>query len=196
MEHLKVNLKKIQKNEIDRIVNFLNRGKVIVYPTDTIYGLGCLATDKKAIKKIYKIKKREKGKPMLILVSSLAMAKKYSRINKAQNKYLKKIWPGPVSVVLEKKRGLPRELSGGLKTQAMRLPKNDFLLKIIRKLGAPIISTSLNLSGKAPAKDVRGISRIFKKEKPDLVVDGGKLKGRSSKLIDLRDVKNIKIIRK
>ena len=133
---------------------------------------------------------------MLILVSSLAMAKKYSRINKAQNKYLKKIWPGPVSVVLEKKRGLPRELSGGLKTQAMRLPKNDFLLKIIRKLGAPIISTSLNLSGKAPAKDVRGISRIFKKEKPDLVVDGGKLKGRSSKLIDLRDVKNIKIIRK
>jgi len=196
MEYFKVNLKKMEGGEIDSIVNFLNQGKVIVYPTDTIYGLGCLAANKKAIKKIYKIKMREKGRPMLVLVGSLGMAKKYGRINRAQEKYLKKIWPGPVSVILESRDRLPRELSGGLKTQAMRLPKNDFLLKIIRKLGVPIVSTSLNLSGQPPVESVKGVEKIFKKEKPDLIVDAGRQKAKPSRLIDLRDIKNIEIIRK
>jgi tRNA threonylcarbamoyl adenosine modification protein (Sua5/YciO/YrdC/YwlC family) len=196
MEYLKVSFKVIKTEEIDSIVNFLNHGKVIVYPTDTIYGLGCIAVDKKAIKKIYRIKKREKGKPMLMLVGSLSVAKKYCRINKAQEKYLSKIWPGAVSVVLEGKGGLPEELSGGLKSLAIRLPKNNFLLKILKKLGKPLVSTSLNLSGQPPVKSVERISRMLKREKPDLIVDVGPLITKPSRLIDLRDVKNIKVIRK
>ncbi|MFA6393988.1 MAG: L-threonylcarbamoyladenylate synthase [Patescibacteria group bacterium] len=195
MEWIKINLKNPGKKEIDLIVNFLNQGKVIACPTDTVYGLGCLATDAKAIRRIFKIKKRENRKPLLILTQSLAMAKKYCRINKKQAVYLKKVWPGPVSVVLEDRRNLPKELSAGQGALAVRLPRNDFLLKIIKKLGEPLVSTSLNLSGEPVISDLGNVEIIFKKEKPDLIVDAGVLKGKPSRLVDLRDAGNIMVLR-
>ena len=92
MKILKIRQNIFFVKKIDLIADFFRRGKVIVYPTDTIYGLGCLATNKKAINKIYKIKKREKKKPLLILVDSLAMAKRYCYVSKEQEKYLRRVW--------------------------------------------------------------------------------------------------------
>lgn len=196
MERIKLNLAKFEKSGIDYIVNFLNRGKVIVYPTDTIYGIGCRADNKKAISRIYKIKKREKKKPLLILVSSMAMAKKYCRINKEQVLYLKKAWPGPVSVVCLSRQKLPVELTGGLATQAVRLPKNNFLIRIVKKIGMPLVSTSLNLSGEPPILELKNIEKILNKEKPDLIIDAGRLKNKASKIIDIRDINKVKVLRK
>ncbi|MFA6106393.1 MAG: L-threonylcarbamoyladenylate synthase [Patescibacteria group bacterium] len=197
MERIKINFKSPGKKEIDLIVNFLNQGKVIAYPTDTVYGLGCLATDAKAVRKIFKIKKREKKKPLLILVKSLAMAKKYCRINKKQDEYLKMAWSRsvPLSVVLESRGNLPRILRGGGRSIAVRLPKNDFLIKIIKKTGAPLVSTSLNLSGEPLIKDVSETEKIFKQYRPDLVIDAGELKAKPSRLVDLRDINHVKILR-
>lgn len=225
MEKISIKNKEVNTNDFNKIVEYLKKGKVIVYPTDTIYGLGCMATDKKAVEKIYKIKKRERNRPLIILVSSLAMLKKYCFVSKEQEKVLKEFWeikpvetiknktPQPlpligghafrkgekyraVTVILKSRNVLPREVSGGMDTLAVRLPRNDFLIRIIRKIGAPLVSTSVNLSAEKNIERVDKLDHYFKGERPDLIVDAGTLKGRPSKLFDLIDVKDIKILRK
>jgi len=197
MQKIKVDLKNIKKSDLDFVIKILKDGKVAVLPTDTIYGLSALAADEKALKKIYKIKKREKKKSLLILVKSYCMLKKYCRVSKKQDEYLRKIWPGPVTVILQHKGNLPTVLTGGADSVAVRLPKNDFLIKIIKGVDQPLVSTSLNLSGRPVLDNLAGIEKCFKTAQPDLLVDAGKAKRKKpSRLIDLRDINNIKILRK
>lgn len=187
---------KALKEQVDIVVDYLKRGKVIVYPTDTIYGIGCMATDQKAIDKIYKIKKRDKKKPLLILVNSYAMLKKYCYVSKKQGEYLKKIWPGPVTVILKNKNNLPANLTHEKSELAVRLPNSQLLRKIIKEAMAPLVSTSLNISGEGNLTDVGNVSHYFKNNFPDLIVDAGRIEGKPSKLINLVDINNIIIIRK
>jgi len=196
MKQIKINFKNITEKQIDLVVDYLNRGEIIVYPTDTIYGLGCLATKKKAINRIYKIKKRSKSKPLLILVSSLTMLKEYCYVSKRQYEHLKAIWPGSVSAIFRSKDLLPPELTGGGDSVAVRFPKNDFLVKLIKRVGVPIVSTSVNVSGQKSITGLRDLENYFKTHKPDLIIDAGELKGKPSKLIDVRDINNIKVLRK
>lgn len=194
---MKKKLEKTNPKDIDMIVDFLCLGKTIVYPTDTIYGLGCLAVDKKAIEKVKRIKKRDKNKPLLVLISDLKMLGGYFKVNAKQRAYLKKVWPGPVSVILNKKKGVfPDELSGGSEGVAVRLPKNTFLIKMIKAAGAPVVSTSLNKSGEEPLASVQNVEKYFTDPKPDLIVDAGELRGRPSRLVDLRDADKPVILRK
>jgi len=201
MKEIKIDLKKINKNEIVLIADYLNKGKVFVYPTDTIYGIGCLALNGPGMKKINRMKERKNVRAFIVLVNSINMVKKYCRVSQKQEKILKTIWPGPVTVILECKKDLPREIFGekydkaGKNTLGVRLPKNDFLIKIIKKTGAPIVSTSLNVQGGKILDRPVGLEKIFKKVLPDLVVDAGELKGEASRIIDIRDCENIKIIR-
>ena len=196
MKIIKLKLNKTTTEHIEVIIDFLKRGKVIVYPTDTVYGLGCLATDMEAVRKISRIKQRPVGQAYLILIDSLIMAKKYAFINTKQEKYLAKIWPGPVTVVLSSRGNLPLEVTGGKDTIAIRLPKSEFLGKIIGAVKVPIISTSVNLSGDENIPALADLEKYFKKDKPDLVIDAGPAKSKkSSRLIDLTDIGNIKILR-
>jgi len=201
MKYLKINLNKVSDGEIGLIIDCFKRGKVIVYPTDTIYGLGCRADQVKAVKKILKIKKRDSRKSLIVLVSSLSMLKDYCYVNRVQEKYLKKIWrqARPTAVILKGRGLLPREVSGGRDTLAIRLPnlpKSKFLIKIIRELKVPIVSTSLNISGKEILDRVDNLDNYFKGEKPDLIIDAGVIKAKPSRIVDLTDVGNIKILRK
>ena len=196
MQTLKIDLEKVTGEQIDLIVDYLNHGLVIAYPTDTVCGLGCDARNAEAIKRINKIKGEKGKKPLLILISDFKMLKKYCFINLEQMEYLKKIWPGPVTAILKRRPNLPAELTGGLNSLAVRLPKNDFLTKIINEVGFPIVSTSLNKKGEKPLTNVKNLEKHFK-YLPDLVIDAGERKRiKPSRLVDLRDVKNIKIIRK
>lgn len=198
MKELKINFKKALQKDINLIAEYFKKGSIIIYPTDTIYGIGCLATNKKAINKIYKIKKREAGKPLLILISSLAMLKKYYKINNKQMIFLKKIWGKnfrPITVILKSKNNLPKELAGENHTIAVRLPKNDFLIKLIKIIKYPIVSTSANISGKEYNEDIKKIGKLFG-GKIDLIVDAGQLKNKPSKIIDITDIENIRILRK
>lgn len=196
--YLKINSQKITSAELALIVKALAGGKVIVYPTDTIYGLGCLATDKKAINKIKKIKQRDASKPFIILVSSLFMAKKYCLVSKKQEVILKELWSSkrPTSVILRQRNLLPQELIPKQQGIAVRLPKSDFLRKIIRTAGTPIVSTSFNISGQPVYNEVTFLAnKKLTKNDPELIIDGGMLNNKPSKIIDLT-TDSIKIIRK
>lgn len=193
---IKVNTSKFTQEQIDLIVDCLKRGQVIAYPTDTVYGLGCDAGNIEAIKKINKIKGEKGKKPLLVLISDFKMLQKYCFFNQKQEEYLRDVWPGPVTVILKRKPILPTELTGGLNSIAVRLPKNDFLIKIIKAAGFPLVSTSLNKKGEKPLLDVNNLEKHFKYP-PDLVIDAGAAKRiKPSKLIDLRDIENVKILRK
>jgi len=178
------------KQDTKEIINNFKNNKVGIFPTDTVYGLGGRTDKLSVIKKIYKLKKRAKNKPLLILVSSISMAKRYVKINKQQELLLKKYWPGQVTVVLADKKVLPKELSSGSDKIGVRLPNNKFLLKTIRGLGAPLIATSANISGQDSVLDSKDIE-----VKADFIVDGGKLpKSKESTVVDLTEGE-IKILR-
>jgi L-threonylcarbamoyladenylate synthase len=210
MKTIKINLNKINQKTVELIIDYLKRGKVIAYPTDTIYGLGCDAGNEEAIRKIQKIKNKE-NKAMLALISDIKMLKKYCFINKEQEDYLKKVWTGrphpnpllskergqrPVTVILKKRANLPAILTAGQDSLAVRLPASDFLIKIINRLGRPLVSTSLNKTGEKPLGGVTDLEKYFN-DLPDLVVDAGKCqRTKASRLVDLRDVNDIKILRK
>jgi len=195
MKTIKINLANISKSEIDLIVDYLKRGLVVAYPTDTVYGLGGDAKNAVAIKRINKIKGAKGNKPLLVLISDYKMLRQYCFISRDQEKYLSSIWPGPVTVILKRRPILPDELTGGQNGLAVRLPENNFLFKIISQAGFPIVSTSLNKKGEKPLSEVKNLEKYFK-HLPDLVVDAGTLKGKPSRIVDLRDIKNIKVIRK
>ncbi len=177
-------------------VSILQKEGVVVCPTDTIYGLIADATNEKAIRKIFSIKKRSKKKPLGIFVENLAMAKKFARISKVQERFLKKVWPGKVSVVLESKGKLPKTL-GATKTIGIRIPKHDLILSLIKKLGHPLAQTSVNISNEPSLIRVQDIRNVFSQKtyRPDYIIDAGILpKSAPSKVLDYTG-KTIKIVR-
>lgn len=202
MTQIEINQNRIKPAIIDLIAGSLQIGQVAVLPTDTIYGLSCLANLAEPIKKIYRLKKRDAKKPLLVLVSDLKMAKKYVAISPVQAKFLKKVWADnqpPTTVILKNLGKLPPELTRASDGLAIRLPKSKFLIKIINKVDCPLVSTSLNLSGEKNINDLSSLNQYFphKSNRPDLVIDTGRTKKRkSSRLIDLRKEDEPIIIRK
>lgn len=206
MKILKIDLKKVKKEEIDIVADYFLKGKIVVCPTDTVYGIGCAADNAGAVEKIYKIKKRPKNKPFIILADSSNSLKKYAYLSKKQQEYLKKMRKGgdaAASAVLKAGNVLPEALKNEDGSVAVRVPaagkhlqKNDFITKILKKIKIPIVSTSLNITGKKAIDDPAKIGKNFGSGKFDLIVDAGEIKARPSTVIDLRDIKKVKVLRK
>ncbi len=187
---------KKEKINFQKIVKAIRRGKVIVFPTDTVYGLIADATNKKAVERIFRIKKRPKSKPLPIFVKDLKQAKKLAKINKKQERFLKSVWPGKVTVVFKRKRGV--KLYGvDKKTIALRVPDYKLVNVLLKKLNKPLTGTSANISGKPASGNIKDVLNQLrnKKLKPDLIIDAGNLpKSKPSKVIDLT-VFPLKILR-
>jgi L-threonylcarbamoyladenylate synthase len=181
------------------VLTSLKKGAVIALPTDTIYGLSCLANNAKAVKKIKEMKGKSVNRALIILVSSIAMLKKYVILSKEKETDLHKYFgpkTRPTTVILKHKSLLPKEVSGAFDTLAIRLPKSVFLIKIIRRARMPLISTSLNLSGQINVSDPNLVNNYFKNN-PDLLVDAGICKNKkASRLIDLSQNGKAIILRK
>ncbi len=196
MDILKIE-KDFSKKDLEIIYNSLKNSEIVALPTDTVFGFSVLASDKEALKKIYSLKKRTKEKPFILLIANLNMLKKYCIVSNEQEDYLKKIWPGNITVVLEAKKSSLSHLSlnGSL---AVRFPNSNFLNKFLEKTKEAIISTSANISGEKNCSSGEEIYKkwLKKKEQPDLVVFKKIKKSRASKIIDLRNINNIKILRK
>jgi len=168
----------------------LKKGGVIICPTDTVYGFLADAQNKKAVNKIYKIKKRPKSKPLSVFVKDLKMAKEMADINGQQEMRLRKYWPGKVTVVLKRKAGL--KIYGVKKdTIAIRIPGHLFLQKLLKKIDRPLAQTSVNISTQEPLNSIDAILTTFSKNKlVGLIIDGGDIKNaRASKIVDLKGKK-------
>ncbi|MDP2943967.1 MAG: L-threonylcarbamoyladenylate synthase [bacterium] len=179
----------------------LKEGRVLVLPTDTIYGLSCRADDKAAIKKIFRLKKRDPGLALIVLVNSLAMLKKYVFVSRRQEELIRRYWRAarPTTVILRRRGNLPKELTGISDGLAVRLPKSKFLIKILNRVGVPLVSTSLNVSGEEPIYDLKNLSFYLRAavREIDLVIDTGRPRRRQpSRLIDLRGAGRPIILRK
>src|SRR3990167_10156511 len=144
--------------EIKKIVGLLKKGKIIIFPTDTVYGLGCTLNEE-SIKLLYKIKKRPKNKPALILVSSLSFAKKYGYFDSKTSALAQKIWPGPVTIIVKAKGNVPKLIQGKNSTIAIRVPKHQFLQKILNILNEPLLAPSANFSNGKPPSNLAQIDK-------------------------------------
>jgi len=185
------------KENIDDLVSALKKGAVLVLPTDTVYGLICDATNKKAVEKIFKIKRRSKEKPLPVFVDSISMAKKYATFGNKDEIFLKDKWPGATTVVLQKKDGLAKLVYKN-DTIALRQPDYGMILKIIGLLKKPLAQTSANISGIETPTDIDEVVKDFIKGdvQPDIVVGAGILPKRSpSVIIDLTE-EDLKILRR
>lgn len=192
MKILKSNHKNVYKTAIKAIKD----GKVLICPTDTVYGLICDATNKKAVEKLFKIKKRPLKKPIPIFAKDLKMAKDLVVIGKKEENFLKKVWPGQVTIILKRKKktklfGVDKE------TIALRIPDYRLINLLLKRINRSLTGTSANLSGKPASGKIKETVSQFKNQKyqPDLVLDAGSLPKRlPSTIIDLTGRK-IKIIR-
>lgn len=156
-------------------------GKAIVYPTDTLYGLGVDASKKERVEKIFSIKGREKNKPISVLVGNFRMLLKYAVMGRKQARMIGKLLPGPYSLILES-RDLPSNLSGTKKI-AFRMPECALALAISNKAKLPITATSANLSGRPVPPTLPLIARQLKEI--ELGINVGPLQGEPSTVIDM-----------
>ncbi len=191
---LEVNPVHPQPYKIKKIVEVLNNDGIIIYPTDTIYGIGCSIYSTKGIDRIKQIKGREKNKYFSILCADLKHLSKYAKnVSNEAYKLMKKILPGPYTVILEASREIPRILHSKRKTVGIRVPDHQLCRDIVRELGHPIITTSANKSGQEPLNDPQLLEKEFGKL-VDIVIDGGVLFSNPSTVIDLSE-KPFKILR-
>ena len=151
----------------------MKRGGAIVYPTETQYGLGALATDSDAVKKIFLIKQRSAKKILPVIVCDLAQARRYFIFSKLDLHLAKKFWPGPLSLILKTKS---KKIKAALKSDeiAVRVSSNPLATSVARYADAPIVSTSANISGKPPRRTLREIKKQFRDSptQPDFYVSG------------------------
>ena len=129
MEQVRLDLN--HKSQIKKIAEtaavVLEKGGVVIYPTDTLYGLGANALDEDAVLKIYKIKKRDRNKPLPIIAKDIKMVRRIACVDSRVEKILNRIWPGPITIVLRKKDIIPYALTGSEETVAVRIPDNEFI---------------------------------------------------------------------
>ncbi len=181
MEHLIVTGKNLEP-AIEKAASVLRAGGLVVYPTDTLYGLGCDALNGEALKKVFAVKKRPEDKPLSIAVSSLEMMRRYTQVTPEAEALAKRFLPGALTLVLRKK-DLPDILTAGEKNVAIRIPGNKLALRLIGTLGHPISATSANLSGMEPPVTAEEAMRQIQ---VDLVLDSGRLEARiPSTIVDL-----------
>ena len=146
---------------VEKALATLKQGGVMLYPTDTIYGLGADATNAAAIKKINLIKQRPESKAQLVLASDVAMAEKYGNFNQVAKRLAGAFWPGPLTILVPKTEVLPDVLTAGSPLVGIRVPEHTFCVEVTRKFGRPITSTSANISEKQPAATVDEILKVF-----------------------------------
>ncbi|HHM24456.1 MAG TPA: threonylcarbamoyl-AMP synthase [Bacteroidetes bacterium] len=182
---LKINPENPQGRFIRRAVEVLERGGIIVYPTDTVYGIGCDIFNKKAIDRIYQIKGKSKKQPLSFIVPNLKDISKYAYVSDPAYRLMRRILPGPYTVVLPATRMVPKKIAPvNKRTVGIRIPDNKVCMMLLEAYPNPIISTSANLSGSEILNDPEVIAKELG-HLVDLILDAGMLGLEPSTVIDL-----------
>lgn len=169
------NGKKISINEIEKIAKDILNGKNIVFPTETVYGIGANALDKEACEKIFQIKGRPENKPLLVLISDLYMLETIvENISEIENKLMKKFWPGPLTIIFKKKieSNIPDIVTAGGDTIGIRMTSGKLARMLIKKSKVPIVAPSANISGHPTGTKIETIIKELG-DKVDYILDYG-----------------------
>lgn len=177
-------MKLVELTELDKVITCLNNHGIVAFPTDTVFGLGCLYKDEEAVEKIYEAKNRSISKRLPMMVSSLEMVKKYAYISADDKKIFKKFAPGPITFIFK--------LLDNSDTIAIRMPDDEWILHLISTLDRPMLVTSANISGKGSLSDYHDVISDIG-DKVDMIVKGQSKGLTSSTIVDC--VNNYAILR-
>jgi len=181
---LSINPENPQPRLISQVVECLKQGGVIIYPTDTTYGIGCDIFNRKGVKKIFQIKQRDSRKPFSFICSDLAEISNYAQVSNFAFKIMKRHLPGAYTFVLEATKIVPDSLSTRQKTVGIRIPDSPICHAIVKELGHPLVTTSANISGEETPLDPHDIHQQLGKM-VDFVIDGGISINEASTVISL-----------
>jgi tRNA threonylcarbamoyl adenosine modification protein (Sua5/YciO/YrdC/YwlC family) len=183
---LKINPTNPQMRLVTRVAQILKQGGVVAYATDTVYGIGCDITNKKAIEKTYQLKQRDKKKPFSFMCSDLKNISRYAKVSNYAYKTMKRLLPGPYTFVLEGSREVPKMMLTRRKTAGIRVPDHALCIGLVRELGNPILTTSATRPDGSVFSDASLIHDYFG---PRLaaVIDSGPVSGIPSSVIALID---------
>ncbi len=183
---IKINSQNPQLRLIRKVAEILKNGGIIAYPTDTYYGIGCDIMNKKAIERIYWLKKRNKNKPFSFICSGLKNISHYAKVSNYAYKTMRRLLPGPYTFVLEGSRMVPKIMLTKRKTAGIRVPNHNICIALTEALENPIISTSASMPDGTIANDPALLHDYFSSN-IEVVIDGGPVPGHPSSVISLID---------
>jgi len=164
---------KVSPAAVRKAAAFIRGGGTAVFPTETVYGLGADALNAKAVARIFEIKKRPRFDPLIVHVASIAQARTLARVSVGAEALMKRFWPGPLTLVLPKKRIVPDIVTAGLDTVALRMPDNAAALALIRAAGTPVAAPSANSFGSlSPTTAAHARDQLT--DGPDIILDAGR----------------------
>jgi tRNA threonylcarbamoyl adenosine modification protein (Sua5/YciO/YrdC/YwlC family) len=181
---LQINTNHPQPRHISKIVDILRNDGVIIYPTDTVYGLGCDIKSKKALERVRRIKKLDNKSPLSFVFSDLKTISHYAQVSDPDYKILRRYLPGPYTFVLRATRLVPRIVLTKRNEVGIRIPDNKICQALVNELGNPILSSSVRLPDDQLLDDPKQIDQIYKGQ-VDLVIDGGVFLPEPSSVISL-----------
>jgi len=170
--------------DLSKAIKALSNGEIVVYPTDTLYGLGADIYNNDAVKKVFKIKKRHPNDPLSIAVSDFKELKKLAYTDKNTQILAKSFLPGKLTLILYKKNCVSDIITGNLDKVAVRIPNNKIALELLSNFG-PLTATSANIHGLKTPSNIRDIKMQFKEEDIATCIDIGNLNDRPSTIVDL-----------
>jgi len=173
----------VADSDLDAAADAIRAGELVVYPTETVYGLGADALDTDAIERAFAAKGRERSKPMSLGVPSVDAATDYVRASDRERAFMREFLPGPVTVVCEKRDVVPDALTGGRERVGVRVPDHDVALALLERV-APVTATSANVSGHPSVREVADLDEGFR-ERVSVVLDGGRTEGTESTVVDV-----------
>jgi L-threonylcarbamoyladenylate synthase len=183
---VKVNANRPDQKAMEEAAACIRRGGVIVYPTETLYGIGADAFDGEAVRRVQAVKQREEKKPVLVIIDTEdRLMQLTSEVSEVAGTLIRKFWPGPLTLVFAALPTIPAEITQGTNAIGVRLPSSALCRELVRSAGRPITSTSANLSGQPTPRTVREMQSMLR-EGVDLFLDAGELpESKPSTVVDV-----------
>jgi len=158
---------------LEKAAKLIKQGKIVVFPTETVYGIGTNGLDEQAVKKLYKVKQRPRNKPITLLVANMEMVHTIARdITEVEYKIMEKFFPGPLTIILKKKDIVPDIVTAEQDTVGVRIPSGECARKLVEIAGVPIAAPSANITGEPSGTNLQEIKENFN-GKADFFIDGG-----------------------
>jgi tRNA threonylcarbamoyl adenosine modification protein (Sua5/YciO/YrdC/YwlC family) len=177
-----INNQNPQMRLISKAVETLKRGGIIIYPTDTVYGMGCDLFNKRGIERIYEIQRRDRKQPLSFVCADLKDISRYARVSDEAYKIMRRLLPGPYTFILEASRIVPKIILPKRQTTGIRIPDNKICQTLVAEMGSPVISTSVKDEEGELLSDPRIIEEHFGK-RVDMIIDGGILVATPSSVV-------------